>query len=381
MNKLKALWLFFFLFSTTSEVLNRPSKDIGISVASFINDFIFDSERLNDIPYSFSMDSAQFISFAFRKEGIYLPSTIDNLSNVGIDISAKDVQIGDLIFFSNQGFSIENVGVLILDNTIAYIPKPGELPIEEDLTPEFWNGLFISAKRIHKSEKIEYVLEKMYQTEIKQSFFKTYIVSVEKGIDPGYLRFYTDDVSETQLLMSEDEDGSRTYGKETHNPNIPQLEIKSGIIGREVTVKRPLNKKKVEFVCIHDTGDINVNASKWNTVVTTYNTTTSWHFTVDHLEIYQHVPLDEWARHAGDGLGENPFKLVDTGIPFTTDKPDISFNEEDNHLYINGIKSELMAGQLDGKYYHGITDSGLYTEKGENGNFILINTTLIVCIR
>ena len=371
MNIIKTLPIFLALFSLTIQVLNRPSKDIGISVASFINDFIFDTEIRNDVPYSYSMDSAQFISFAFRHEGIYLPSTIENLSNLGIDVTGKDLQIGDLIFFSNQGYSIENVGVLILHNTIAYIPKPGELPIEEELTPEFWSGLFISARRIYKSEKIEYVLEKMYQKEIKQSFFKTYIVTMEKGIDPGYLRFYTDDVSETQLLMSEDEDGSRTYGKETHNPNIPELEVKSGIIGREVTQKRPLNKKKVEFVCIHDTGDINVNASKWNTVVTTYNTTTSWHFTVDHLEIYQHVPLDEWARHAGDGLGENPFKLVDTGVPFTTDKPDISFNEEDNHLYINGIKSELMAGKLDGKYYHGITDSGLYTEKGENGNYYI----------
>ena len=75
----------------------------------------------------------------------------------------------------------------------------------------------------------------MYQKEIKQSFFKTHIITMEKGIDPGYLRFYTDDVNETQLFMSEDEDGSRAYGKETHDPNIPELQVKSDIIGREVT--------------------------------------------------------------------------------------------------------------------------------------------------
>ena len=94
----------------------------------------------------------------------------------------------------------------------------------------------------------------MYQNEIKQYFFKTYIITTEKGIDPSHSRFYTDDVSETQLLMSEDEDGSLTYGKETHTPNISELEVKPSTIGREVTQKHRLNKKKVEFVCIHDTG-------------------------------------------------------------------------------------------------------------------------------
>ena len=59
---------------------------------------------------------------------------------------------------------------------------------------------------------------------------------------------YTDDVSETQLLMSEDEDGSLTYGKETYTPNISELEVKPSTIGREVTQKHRLNKKKVEFV-------------------------------------------------------------------------------------------------------------------------------------
>ena len=28
-------------------------------------------------------------------------------------------------------------------------------------------------------------------------------------------------------------------------------------------------------------------------------------------------------RHAGDGLDENPFKLVNTAVPFTTNEPDI----------------------------------------------------------
>ena len=87
----------------------------------------------------------------------------------------------------------------------------------------------------------------MYHNEIKQPFFKTYIITMEKRIDPGYWHSHTDDVNETQLLMSEDEDGSHTYWKETYNPNIPKFEVKSSTIEWEVTQKRRLKKRKLNL--------------------------------------------------------------------------------------------------------------------------------------
>ncbi|MCQ2818918.1 MAG: N-acetylmuramoyl-L-alanine amidase [archaeon] len=156
---------------------------------------------------------------------------------------------------------------------------------------------------------------------------------------------------------------------------MPLQELKEGLIPRNLTYKRPLVKKpSVEFICIHDTGDNKFNASDWKEEVTTSERPTSWHFTVDDYEIYQHVPLDEVARHAGDGTGENLFKLTDTGVKYSGEDPELEFNTKDHHLYINGEKSEnIMAIEDKDGWHHSITPAGLYITKGDNGNYFINN--------
>jgi N-acetylmuramoyl-L-alanine amidase len=62
------------------------------------------------------------------------------------------------------------------------------------------------------------------------------------------------------------------------------------------------------FVTIHETGNTNRGANarahsnylKGNDAA---NMSVSWHYTVDDTEIYQHLPENEDAFHAGDGAG------------------------------------------------------------------------------
>ena len=223
---------------------------------------------------------------------------------------------------------------------------------------------------ISAEDALDYILNRMHQDELYQSTFVTYVISSGyHNEDYGFLKFYVHDVNESQLLLSQSATES-TYGTKAKNENAKLNEVKDGIIPRTMTYKRPLIvKPSVEFVTVHDTGDNAFSAYQWMQEVTTSPRQVSWHFTVDDKDIYQHVPLDEVAYHAGDG--SRVFELLDTGVKYTVKDPELVFSKEDNYLYINGVKSKLMAPTSDGVYYHTINANGLYTCLGENGNYYI----------
>ncbi|MBK5349951.1 S-layer homology domain-containing protein [Bacillus sp. TH22] len=71
---------------------------------------------------------------------------------------------------------------------------------------------------------------------------------------------------------------------------------------------RPGYAMKPKYITIHETDNYSVGANARNHAQYLYSQATgttdrsaSWHFTVDDKEIYQHLPLNENAWHAGDG--------------------------------------------------------------------------------
>lgn len=91
--------------------------------------------------------------------------------------------------------------------------------------------------------------------------------------------------------------------------NVGGVKVNKKIIAKSMNI-RPAYGMKPKYVTIHNTGntasgstakahaDLQYNRSARNDEVTT-----SWHFTVDNKEIWQSVPMNEVAYHAGDGYG------------------------------------------------------------------------------
>lgn len=93
--------------------------------------------------------------------------------------------------------------------------------------------------------------------------------------------------------------------------------IKDGIIqhshikGIQVTIdlipemhyNRPAYQMDAESITIHETGNMSTGAGAKShaAYIKKVTTKTSWHYTVDDKEIYQHLPINENAWHAGDG--------------------------------------------------------------------------------
>lgn len=76
------------------------------------------------------------------------------------------------------------------------------------------------------------------------------------------------------------------------------------------------NEQNVVYVVVHETANTNEGGGAlmhanylWNEWQARTEESKSWHFTVDDKEIYQHIPTDEMAWHAGDGrrVAGDPF--------------------------------------------------------------------------
>ena len=334
---------------------------IGYSLSSLLLTQL-DTQSLSNL------DSPSLVAWAFQEIGMFVPKEISNLAEVGKEVDKDILLEGDLLFFKLNSEEVDHVGIYVGHNEFIHIPKAGEAICKESV-----NSYKVEmARRVTINEVVKYVLERMYIDTVNQSNFVTYAVEGGyKNDDYGFLRFYTQDVEEKQLILSESESGKYDYGTKLKNSNVPLNAVQSGIIDRSKNDKRPYVKKtSVEFITIHDTGINKFNASQWNEEVTTSSRPVSWHFTIDDKETYQHVPLDEIARHAGDGLTVG-FSLTDTGVKYTKEQPELSFNTEDHYLYINGIKTSFVAPKYEDtdEYCHDITPAGLYTEIGENGNY------------
>lgn len=86
----------------------------------------------------------------------------------------------------------------------------------------------------------------------------------------------------------------------------------------EDTPGRPGQKRKIEWLVIHETANTaagaDAEAHSRFLQDSTYETALSWHYTVDDHQIYHHLPDDEVAYHASDQLQEGGGNVSGIGI-------------------------------------------------------------------
>ena len=128
--------------------------------------------------------------------------------------------------------------------------------------------------------------------------------------------------------------------------------------------------ESVEFIVCHDTANNNAGAYGHAGYVTgSAAGSTSWHYSCGADGIYHHIPNDEVAHHAGDGTSKG-YELLDTGVKATVARPHLTLDKE-GYFCFNGVRSNLKRPASSGT--DPITDSGLYYEVGQNGNYWLNN--------
>ena len=142
-------------------------------------------------------------------------------------------------------------------------------------------------------------------------------------------------------------------------------------------------REETDFICIHDTlsasprGTIKMHDNWIQGMANDENNknTVSWHFIISDKYIYQHLPLNEIAHHAGDGLKHKLF-YTDTNIKANNNKPKFSISI-DGFYEINGIKTNIKVPlDLEGNIPNNeqLPTNGINYIVNEKGNYLLGNT-------
>ena len=227
------------------------------------------------------------------------------------------------------------------------------------------------------NELIDFIVNRIHRDEVKQYIMYTYAYSRDNY---GFIPFYYQDSALEDLVWSSTSTGVNTYLEGAHNSNVKKLNVVTGIVPWSGTGRTKMKQTETAFITVHDTGSADMSAAQWNDYESSGRDTrqTSWHFTVGADTVYQQIPLEEVAWHAGDGSAM--FGLKDTGVKYVGPDPEITIGE-DHFLYINGEKSKIgvpiisgsSRSEWNGRFANAISKSGLYTCLGENGNYYLAN--------
>ncbi len=96
-------------------------------------------------------DCSDFVGKVFRAHGVSLPRTSEDMSRGGRAVgSARDLRMGDLLFFSGAKGGKRVGHVAIYDNNGIFIHQanPGEGVRLESLYSDYWRAHYLKARRI-----------------------------------------------------------------------------------------------------------------------------------------------------------------------------------------------------------------------------------------
>lgn len=93
-------------------------------------------------------DCSGFIWYVFAQHGITVPRTVTQQFDAGRDVSAGDLQAGDLVFFSTQSPGASHVGLSIGGDEFVHAPSSqGDVRVER-ISARYWSSRYVGAKRM-----------------------------------------------------------------------------------------------------------------------------------------------------------------------------------------------------------------------------------------
>jgi cell wall-associated NlpC family hydrolase len=93
-------------------------------------------------------DCSGFIWYVFSQHGIAMPRTVSQQFGAGHDVSAGQLQAGDLVFFSTEAPGASHVGMVIGGDEFVHAPSSrGDVRVER-FTARYWSSRFVGARRI-----------------------------------------------------------------------------------------------------------------------------------------------------------------------------------------------------------------------------------------
>jgi hypothetical protein len=93
-------------------------------------------------------DCSGFIHYVFTRHHIDVPRTVAEQFEVGSKVSLKNVQQGDLVFFSTIAPGATHVGLAVDQQTFIHAPGAGGVVRVERLDTPYWHDRVVGVRRV-----------------------------------------------------------------------------------------------------------------------------------------------------------------------------------------------------------------------------------------
>jgi cell wall-associated NlpC family hydrolase len=138
------------------DALVQQLTDSARQVASTASDVVITAMGMLGVRYTFGgntpesgLDCSGLVRLAFAQTfGMNLPRTSREMSRVGDDISRRELQPGDLVFFNTLRRAFSHVGIYVGDGKFVHAPSTGGEVRVESMNIPYWQNRFNGARRI-----------------------------------------------------------------------------------------------------------------------------------------------------------------------------------------------------------------------------------------
>lgn len=284
----------FTFFTSNESILSNTGKYEKLDSDSYITLFVEVEIAEKNYVREFSKRVQAKGLTVSEKAAIAKQNVIDQLGlkdvlDHDLQLPLSEERFGGVITWTSSDMSILNdEGELSLPLIDLNIELYGALKLG-DVTTTFIIPLLVKGKDTdNKWDDIEeFIYTYLFKDEIET--MKYTVMGVQpsyQAYNDGYVQFYTND----ELAVIED--------------ILPTSHA-----------MRPNRAINLQYITIHDTANngVGANAEMHNRFIKNENrTASSWHYTIDDIELYHHIPDNEVAWHAGTSDGNNTSIGIET---------------------------------------------------------------------
>lgn len=93
-------------------------------------------------------DCSGLVQYSYGRVGIMLPHGTKSLLHMSHTISRRNLQRGDLVFFTQQGKKFSHVALYIGGDQFVHAPSSGKYVYVSDINDPYWRRHFAAARRL-----------------------------------------------------------------------------------------------------------------------------------------------------------------------------------------------------------------------------------------
>lgn len=139
---ISAYLLLIFIFSTIISFHKQHNKNVDTGeICLFARQFLSDSYL---IKIGEELDCSGFTRYVYRRFDIKIPrSSVQQFKRYAVD--NKELEQGDLVFFSSNEKNIGHVGIYLGKNIFIHSPGKSEAVVIDNITDNYWKKRYKGA--------------------------------------------------------------------------------------------------------------------------------------------------------------------------------------------------------------------------------------------